>query len=490
MTDRFDLRRHAIAPRVADLGFSVELPGDWIAHDLPPADGDFSDPTLFVPLAVLTAPHAMIVFAAAARPAYDDGTLHDWTRYLIDASPMQPRAIGAGSAGDAPALVGEATQDSEVGEMIVRFAFLEDGGRIVHFSLSAPAQLDAVAAPLWLGALRSFALDRPRGATVPLFAPSDAPNADDEAPPTFADHALADSAASLDPEHPMNARLRESGSGFTPRLVATDDAARRASVAAGAIVATFDVPYGWHVMDDGRRALVFEPSGAIQINLDLVPRHGRDADAILGEIGAQALRDYPGAELLRLAAGQIEALGVRGIVIDGETLEQMHLLVPGDDDATALRARVTAPPERAGEATNLAELILGSVRFVDPTYLDGAPTPPPDAPADDDDGPSWWRRARALERAGRLEEAEEAITSSVPRIGASASVAQLYADRMARLAAAGDHEGAAAAYEKARGWIAFYAGSATSGGEGAALSQERDELLASLEASMRGRHDA
>jgi hypothetical protein len=104
------------------------------------------------------------------------------------------------------------------------------------------------------------------------------------------------------------------------------------------------VPYGWHVIDDGRRALVFEPSGGVQINLDLLPREGVTPTALLADIAAQARSDYPGAELLRLSAPPIEALGVRGIVLDGEALEQMHLLVPGADDDTALRARVTAPP--------------------------------------------------------------------------------------------------------------------------------------------------
>jgi hypothetical protein len=90
---------------VADLAFSAELPGDWVAHDLPDADDDFSDPTLFLPLAVVTSPYAPIVFAVGARPAYDDGTLHDWALYHIQSSGMRPRAIGEGAVGGLPAIV-------------------------------------------------------------------------------------------------------------------------------------------------------------------------------------------------------------------------------------------------------------------------------------------------------------------------------------------------------------------------------------------------
>ena len=61
------------------------------------------------------------------------------------------------------------------------------------------------------------------------------------------------------------------------------------------------------------------------------------------------------------------------------------------------------------------------------------------------------------------------------------ATAQLHRERMLRLQEAGDLAGARAAFEKASDWICSYAGFATSGGEGAALSLERDEFLASLQ---------
>lgn len=100
--------------------------------------------------------------------------------------------------------------------------------------------------------------------------------------------------------------------------------------------------------------------------------------------------------------------------------------------------------------------------------------------ADDSGKPIWWQKAVALEQSNRLEEAERAITDAVQHIGAAASVAELYRLRMARLIEASDTEGAKVAADQAERWITFYASQATGGGEGVALSLERDEFLAEL----------
>lgn len=100
--------------------------------------------------------------------------------------------------------------------------------------------------------------------------------------------------------------------------------------------------------------------------------------------------------------------------------------------------------------------------------------------------PEWWHRAKALELDGKLTEAETAINEAVPHLGASASIAQLYLERMLRLQQAGDTESAGQACQKSRDWIYFYASQATSGGEGVALSVERDEFLAELDSLYSG----
>ena len=163
MNPSLKLTTRTFPARIAELGFTAQLPADWIAHELPSEDVDFSVPKKCVPLAVVTAPHAAIVFAFAARPAYDDGTLHDWTWFLLNHHQLEPRAIGPGSVAGVGAMIGEATQESELGTMIVRFAFLEDGGRLVNLSLTAPELLADAVRDAWFAMLESFTLETPKG---------------------------------------------------------------------------------------------------------------------------------------------------------------------------------------------------------------------------------------------------------------------------------------------------------------------------------------
>lgn len=306
MNTTLNLAPRAFPSRIAELGFSTQLPADWISHELPPEEPDFSNPTTLVPLAVITAPHSAIVFAFAARPAYDDGTLHDWAMYLLEHNQLKPRAIGAHQVGSLPAIVGEATQNSDVGPMIVRFAFCEDGDRLINITLTAPELLADTVVKAWFTLLQSFTLETPRGSR-------------------FTAESLNRPAAS-------------------PTVEA--EAASQESVSA--------------------------------------------------------------------------------------------------DESTA------AP--------------------------EPAPVPEPAAEA----GPDWWRQALALEAENRLAEAEAAISNACPHIGCAASTAELYRRRMLRLKQAGDEAGALAAFQNSSQWISFYASQATSGGEGAALSLQRDEFHARL----------
>ena len=96
------------------------------------------------------------------------------------------------------------------------------------------------------------------------------------------------------------------------------------------------------------------------------------------------------------------------------------------------------------------------------------------------DKPEWWNRARQLELAGALKEAEEIIKKGVRSFSFAYEIADLYRQRMDRLRQAGDAAGAQQARKAAIDWIYFYASQATSGGEGAAFSGERDGFLAEL----------
>ncbi|MEO8068285.1 MAG: hypothetical protein ABI599_11385 [Flavobacteriales bacterium] len=490
-----DLSLRKFTDRVAELGFSAQIPVDWIAHELPPEEPDFSNPTSFFPLALVTAPHAAIVFAFAARPAYDDGTLHDWAWYNLNNNQLTARAIGPARIAGVTAMMGEATQPSELGTMVVRFAFLEDGGRLINLTLTAPELLADAVREAWFAMIGSFALETPKGSrfTEETATPAPPPAVDpdieahkfaSEAPeppepvaekdPTFADFAFAGTAASLDPEAKVNANLRDKGIGLVPKVIATDDATKVATLAGGAILAHFNVPYGWYVIDDGKRTLVLDPKDEVQISLNTMATEGRDYDELLNELEAQVRKDYPEPECMRFAYGKIEALGVRNIAVGGQAIEQYHMLFPHRTDEMVLRARVTTSPERRTAACNLAELILNSCSFEPERREAPASVPAPK------DLPAWWNKAVALEQQDRLEEAEQVIRDGVPHLAFAHATADMYRLRMLRLKSAGDAPGALAAFKKSSHFIFFYASMATSGGEGTALSEERDEFREQL----------
>ena len=145
-----------------------------------------------------------------------------------------------------------------------------------------------------------------------------------------------------------------------------------------------------------------------------------------------------------------------------------------------LLACVTAAPDQAAAAANLAELILDSCAF-DVVQLHHGPRRAKDKSAGD--GPAWWLQALALEAGNKLEAAEEHIRNSCPHLGFAYATADMYRLRMLRLKQAGDTQGALEAFKKADSFIQFYSSLATSGGEGAALSAERDRFRAQLVAS-------
>ncbi|HMP84217.1 MAG TPA: hypothetical protein PKA41_16080 [Verrucomicrobiota bacterium] len=163
MNPNLKLAPRTFAARIADLGFTAQLPADWTSHELPPQELEFNNPTFFLPLAIIAAPHAAIVFVFAARPAHDDGTLHDWAMYHLQHNNLQPRAVGTSQIAGVAAVTGEALQQSELGPVVVRFAFFEDGGRLVNLSLAAPELFADSVRDAWFEMIKSFTLATPKG---------------------------------------------------------------------------------------------------------------------------------------------------------------------------------------------------------------------------------------------------------------------------------------------------------------------------------------
>jgi hypothetical protein len=379
-----------VPARIADLGCRLAVPRDWQAPELPPEEVDFNSPEAFFPLALVAAPWAAIVMTIAARPAFEDGTVQDWSLFLLNSQGIRPSALMPGRIGNLEGLVGIGRQEQEGTWLENRFAFFEDGGRLLYLGLFAP---EAISSPLegtWQTALRTFALDRPQGQTVPLVpglappaarvmaaveeaaevaspepeTPEEEESASSAIPETeLGFYAKSGDLATLDPEHPVNARLRDQGIGFVPNIIASDLKAKTATIGAGAIAALLQVALGWHVNDDGRRTLLLDPAGKIQISMNLVATNGRSPEQILDEIEAEAEQSYPHPEFSRFAQGGIWALRVGNIAINDEAIVQVHLLTAWAEESMMVRTRITADGESMRFAMNYAQLMLESAKF-------------------------------------------------------------------------------------------------------------------------------
>ncbi|MEO7412186.1 MAG: hypothetical protein ABIZ81_02420 [Opitutaceae bacterium] len=368
---------------IADLGFTAQLPTDWIAHELPPEEMDFSVPTKLVPLAIVAAPHATIAFAFAARPAYDDGTLHDWASFHLNHNQLNPRAIGSDQVAGVPAVIGEATQESDVGTILVRFAFLEDGGRLINLSLTAPEQLADAVRDAWFAMLQSFTLESPKGSRFTIAPVSTAPQAEpmppsDSTPPSdspppsdstptalmtsaeVAAAALATDASSLDPENPINARLRENGVGLVPRVASIDLAEKSARVGAGAVQGFFRVPLGWHVIDDGKRTLVFDAANRIQVSLSQRLHEGASATDFARQLVQPYLEQQPDLPTIEATLSGIACAGVRGVTVGPETLDQLFFVRDIGREGLYLVARISATADDSKRALDLAGDIVAT----------------------------------------------------------------------------------------------------------------------------------
>lgn len=392
--DRFE--KHGA---LAQLDFLVDKPADWIEVPIPAEEHDFTQILTFAPLAVLMTPYAPVVFSVAARPTYAEGTVAQWLQFVarergLDPGTLEHEAIGAHAA------VGCWGVQIENGmTMRARLVFFEDGERLVNISCMAPDPLWATFAPVFRRMLASFALQAVRGATVAV-APPDAPLApstmaeaapaanaaaptpapaepargplplpgnDGDPEPSNDDVqaaavALAHDMATFEAEHPLNVKLRDRGAGLVPNVLDYHEQEYWATLAPPALGATLRVPFGWHVIDDGRRTLVLDADGHTQVNLQLTARDGQDDDSILAAKAAELQREWPSMRWLRTATAGLQCLLVRDATVDGKPIEQAYLLRHAPDDRV-LQVRVTSTPERFAAAADLAGVLLRHLLF-------------------------------------------------------------------------------------------------------------------------------
>jgi hypothetical protein len=358
-----------VPSRIADLGFVYRRAQEFRAMDLPEEQPNFESPEYFIPLHVCIAPYGAVVFSVAARPAYDDGTVEEWLGYHAARQLGEVTSVREERIGDLRAMAADAVQPSEAGTMHVRAYFVEDGKRLVIVSAMAPEQVWGSVEGMLQAMISSFRLRTPKGQTTPVRRGEAAAReggssgAAVDRPTEAAEVALAADASSLSEDHPMNARLRDNGVGLVPRVLEVNTERKYARLGAGAIGAVFNVPLGWHVIDDGKRTLVFDGDGKVQVNLNLRASAGTPAamlDSVLTELQAQ----QPDIQHMRLELGGMPCLAVRDLKSNDELLDQAYLLKEAKQEGLVLVTRVTAAREDMVRAMNVAEVVLRDLEQV------------------------------------------------------------------------------------------------------------------------------
>lgn len=349
-------------------------PDDFKALEIPAEEADFANPVRFMPLGLMMAEYGMALFSVGARPAYDDGAVSQWLDFLCREQKFDRGEMETIEIGGMPAVACDAIQLADGMPVRMRLVLFEDGGRLFNLAATAPEKLWRVAGDSFAQMFASFELREKRGSKVPLTpdavpqeptkpevpqqeAPAEAPasslptakmNAQE-----FAETVLADDASSLDPENPMNVRLRDNGAGLTPRVISVNAEERSAIVGAGSISALIRVPFGWHVIDDGKRTLIFDAGGKMQINLSLRRSNGQSLAELAQQLAGQYLETQPDVVTATMEMDGVYGIGLRGLDIDGEKLNQLFLLRPSAHEGLVLVGRVTANDEDTTRAGNL-----------------------------------------------------------------------------------------------------------------------------------------
>ncbi len=199
------------------------------------------------------------------------------------------------------------------------------------------------------------------------------------------------------------------------------------------------------------------------------------------------LQDFTDLAGITLRAGETGVL--RGLGLDTARMELWIELERGDARETLRFALRAADGPRNGRMRDYFEL---GEDVAPPRALPAARdlsqgrmfVPPPEQEAGGREAPDGAQGAPGTdggpEGPDRLESVEAEMLRTIQHIGAAASIAEMYAQRMRAFQRAGDEARAVAAFRLAVDWMGNYASSAASGGEGAALSYERDRFREAL----------
>ncbi len=195
------------------------------------------------------------------------------------------------------------------------------------------------------------------------------------------------------------------------------------------------------------------------------------------------LRDFIDASGIAMSAGESGVL--RGLSMD-QLRTEIHISIEREsgkmDLVFPLRAQ-TGP--RNGHMREYFEVgeDVSTPRVIPAFHIPAERkmiVPPPEKESVPLNDSAWKRAAQSTEGPDRLEAMEEEMQMAISHIGVAGSIAEMYAQRMRAFQRAGNEPRAIAAFKLAVDWMGTYASWATSGGEGAALSYERDQFRAAL----------
>jgi len=176
--------------------------------------------------------------------------------------------------------------------------------------------------------------------------------------------ALADNAGALQAKHSINRDAAKRGLGKTPAVIETHVHEKFAMVHASAVAATFDVPFGWHVVDNGKRTLVFDADHEIEVHLDV--RQAADgARAFLKGVLADQRKRQPSvkAQLSENADGS-GFLVMQNYEEKGESNLRAYATHAAKNDGELIVAQVSAKPSDLIRALNLTTFILRHLETV------------------------------------------------------------------------------------------------------------------------------
>jgi hypothetical protein len=360
------MTQQTITPKHPQFEFTLDVPPNWQRVPLPEEDADFSDPSKFLPLGMLMTSYAPILFTLGVRPPAEGQDIPQYLKHNTESQGARVQSAGKFAIGEGEVDSVLAEMDSEAGPMQARIVMFRIDRVLFMASVMSPQ-------PLWAGMkdtlehmLASLKFTRAHGdpGTPPRDGGSSAPA---EQQHTYAEFALADDTATLDPEHELNANLRNNGVGLVPNVLHVDQANKFAVVGCGSVTAAIPLPLGWHVIDDGKRALFFDRGDGVQINFALRATQDMSEDQIFAAIVQDITSTYTTAEHAVLefgGSGGVRILAFRNMQDNGQTLQQAHLLRPSQHGPHLnIHVRVTAPDADMPRAMNLAELMIRDMQL-------------------------------------------------------------------------------------------------------------------------------